>query len=113
MQRWLRLQKSQHFERLRQEGFVYRHPFLLLSMAPNQLPHNRYGLVTGKPLGSAVKRNRVRRVLREVLRNLHPTIKTGYDIILIARAKIVEQPFVAVRQAVYDMLQRAALLAEE
>lgn len=113
MQRWLRLHKSEHFERLRKEGIVYRHPFLLLSMAPNQLSHNRYGLITGKPLGGAVVRNRVRRLLREVMRNLHPTIKTGYDIILIARAKIVGQPFTVICQVVQDLLQGAALLAEE
>lgn len=109
MQRHLRLRRRQDFARLRQQGRVWRHPFVIVSVTPNDLPHNRYGFVTGKSLGKAVVRNRVRRLLREVVREAHAQLRQGYDIAFIARPAIVGQPFQAVRQAVYAVLQSAGL----
>ncbi len=109
MQRPLRLRRSQEFVRLRRSGSVWRHPFVVLSVMPNGLTHNRYGFVTGKHVGTAVARNRVRRRLREVIRHAHPALQQGYDIALIARAPIVGQPFQAVKEAVIASLCRAGL----
>jgi ribonuclease P protein component len=48
-------------------------------------PANRYAVVAGKRIGGAVERNRCKRLVREALRNLHPNLKQGYDIAIIAR----------------------------
>lgn len=109
MQRHLRLRRKQDFARLRQQGRVWRHPFVIVSVTPNELPHNRYGFVTGKSLGKAVVRNYIRRVLREIVREAHTYLQQGYDIAFIARPAIVGQPFQSVRQAVHSVLQSAGL----
>jgi ribonuclease P protein component len=109
MQRHLRLRRNEDFAHLRQAGRVWRHPFLIVSVAPNQLPHNRYGFVIGKRLGTAVVRIRIRRRLREVMRHLHPNIVQGYDIAIIARDPIVGQPYQALYEAVVSTLQKAKL----
>lgn len=109
MQRHLRLRRKQDFARLRQQGRVWRHPFMIVSVTPNALPHNRYGFVTSKSLGKAVVRNRIRRLLREAVREVHGHLRQGYDIAFIARPPIVGQPFQAVRQAVYTVLHDAGL----
>ena len=55
---------------------------------------NRIGIVTGKKLGNAVKRNRARRVIREAFRLIEPRLreqsKKRYDFIFVARAKTTE-----------------------
>ena len=110
MQRNLRLRQTDDFARLRASGRVWRHPFLMLSVTSNDLPHNRYGFVTSKQLGGAVVRNRVRRVLREAVRQLHPRLRPGHDMALIARPPIVGQPSAEVWHAVETLTQRAGLL---
>ncbi len=56
---------------------------------------NRLGIVTGKKVGNAVKRNRARRVIREAFRLFEPILKEKtqkrYDFIFVARSKTPEQ----------------------
>lgn len=112
MQRPLRLWRRDDFARLRRDGRTYRHAFLILSVAPGEGAHNRYGFITSRRLGTAVVRNRVRRLLREAVRALHPQLRQGHDMVLIAREPIVGHSYAAVEAAVRSCLRRADLLAE-
>ena len=55
---------------------------------------NRLGIVTGKKVGNAVKRNRSRRIIREAFRLFEPVLKEKtqkrYDFIFVARGKTPE-----------------------
>ncbi|MBQ3589715.1 MAG: ribonuclease P protein component [Clostridia bacterium] len=59
---------------------------------PQKLMVNRIGLTVSKKLGKAVIRSRVKRVLREGLRQIEKTdtLKTGYLIVLVARPLCTE-----------------------
>lgn len=109
MKKRFRLCRSQDFERVRRNGATYRHPFLVLSLAPNELTYNRYGFITSKKLGNAVVRNRVRRLLRESIRLLHADLESGFDVVIIARIGIVDQSFAEVKRAANETLRRAGL----
>jgi ribonuclease P protein component len=105
----LRLRKAADYERLRRHGKAYRHRLLLLSVLPNDLPHNRYGFAVGKKVGKAVVRNRVRRLLKEAVRALHPTLHPGYDVVIVAHPPSVGQPLAALQRTVDDLLRQAGL----
>jgi ribonuclease P protein component len=112
MQRRLRLRRSEDFARVRQAGHLIRHPMLLLSYIPNHLEHNRYGFIVSRQLGKAVVRNRVRRLMREAMRLLHPRLKTGFDVVVIARPDSVEQPFKEIQRTIAELCERAGLVAK-
>ena len=112
MQRRFRLRRNEDFARLRREGRTVRHNGIVMSCAPNGLPYNRYGFVTGKYLGKAVIRNRVRRLLKESARLLHPQLRAGFDVVFIARQPVIGQPFAAVQRIVKGLTQRAGILVE-
>lgn len=113
MQRRLRLRHARDFQRLRQQGQVKRHPTMVFSYAPNDLSHNRYGFITPKRLGNAVKRNRIRRQVREAVRLLHPRLTQGYDIVLIVRLPLMGQPFHKIQRIVSELCDRAGLVLKE
>lgn len=60
-------------------------------MKPRRAGKNRLGVVSGKKVGNAVKRNRSRRVIREAFRLFEPIMKEKtdkrYDFVFVARAK--------------------------
>ncbi len=111
--RALRLTHADDFARVRREGRVFRHRLLLMSVAPNPVGYNRYGLVTGKKIGKAHQRNRVRRVLRAVLRLRHATLRTGFDVVLVAHPSSVDATWLEMRAAVDTLLNQAGLLVIE
>jgi ribonuclease P protein component len=110
MQRQFCLRRSADFEHVRAQGRVWRHPFVMLSMVRNDLAHNRYGFITSRRLGSAVVRNRVRRVLREVVRLASPKLRQGFDVVFIARNEILDQPYSEVKEVLDQLFRRADLL---
>ena len=112
MRKHLRLRHTDDFARLRKAGTVYRHRWLLLSVAPNERSHNRYGFITSKALGNAVIRNRTRRQLREIIRHLHPHLALGYDMVIIARRPVVGKPFSQILRIVQQLATEASLMVK-
>ncbi len=110
MQRDFRLRQADDFQRLRREGRAVSHRLMVVSIAPNTLAHNRYGFIVSKHLGKAVTRNLIRRRLRAVVRELHPQLKPGYDIVIIARAALVEQPFMVLQRTVVEQFRQSGIL---
>lgn len=54
-----------------------------LFVLPNKLPYNRFVCTFQRHYGSAVQRNKARRLSKEVYRQMKYRLKTGLDIILL------------------------------
>ena len=87
------LKENYEFRRTYQKGVSAVSPVMVMYCRKNRLGRNRLGLVSSTKLGHAVVRNRCRRRLREVYRLEKPQLKTGYDIILVARSRTATAPW--------------------
>ncbi len=110
MQSKFRLTRSEDFKRVRRTGKSYAHPLAVLVAQPNELKLVRVGVTAGKTSGSAVHRNRAKRLLREAMRPLLPSIVSSWDLILIARPALSSASLTDTREALTTLLQRAQLL---
>lgn len=111
MQRKFRLRANSDFQRVRNVGQSVVNRWLVLVWAPNQLEHSRFGFAVGKKLGKAVQRNKIKRRLREQLR-LHlqaDHLRSGIDVIVIARHAAKDADYNTLRRALNQLLSRARL----
>jgi ribonuclease P protein component len=81
-----RLRKRFEFGRARDQGRrVHTQSFVLL-LRPNQLDRSRLGLTVSHKVGNAVRRNRIKRLLREVFRQHRSLFPAAADVVVIAKA---------------------------
>ncbi len=88
--RLVMLSRPQDFAAFQAGGTTRSHPLLTARFRRTDLETTRFGLSTGRALGGAVVRNRVRRRIREALRVMAPSFQPGWDVLIIARPAIVE-----------------------
>ena len=114
MQRRFRLTRSEDFKRVRRSGKSYAHPLVVLIALKSEKskgPRVRVGVAAGRTIGTAVARNRAKRLLREAMRELIPNIDSNLDLILIARPGLVSVSLDGTRQALLNLLERAQILS--
>jgi ribonuclease P protein component len=109
--RAMRIKQGRDFSRLRQQGQRMVLGCLIanwLRLPGESLP--RLGVVTSGKIGNAVVRSRARRLLREVFRVHQHELATPVDLVLVARASIVEKGFAGVEKDFLAALRKAGLL---
>ena len=107
------LKKNSDFRRLYAKGKSAVNPYLVVYCRRNQTGENRLGYTVSTKLGHAVVRNRIRRRLREIVRLNAPKLKTGWDIVLVARGRCLNAPYRKLDAAFLQVCEKLELLREE
>jgi len=112
VERGLRLRRETEVRRARSRGRAVADGPLVARVLPNgsQPPANRYTVVAGKKSGGSVQRNRLKRLVREGLRSLHPTLRPGHDLVVIVRGTVAELPDAAAARLILERIVRRANL---
>lgn len=110
MDKAYRLRKNEQFHKVRRRGQSWSNRWLVLCALRNELAHSRFGFTASRRVGSAVVRNRTKRLMREAVRLRQETIVPGWDMVFIARRPLREATFHEVDRAVEQLLRRARLL---
>ncbi len=84
------LSSPQDFAAIQGAGTYASHPLFSARFLRTDLEVTRFGLSTGRRLGGAVVRNRVRRRIREGLRAMAPSFQPGWDVLIIARPAVIK-----------------------
>lgn len=106
------LRSAADFEQIQTHSRSRSHPLLLMRYRRNGLDRTRYGISTGRKVGSAVVRNGIRRRLRTILRGLDRDIDRGYDILLVARPAAAGMRQSDLDAALRQLLKGASLWRE-
>lgn len=111
MQRELRLTRREDFNKVYRHGKSAANRQYVVYCLPNpRIERFRMGVSVSKKLGSAVVRNRLRRVMKEIVRLNADRIRSHYDFIVIARMPVAEMDYKEMEKSLMHALKRAQLL---
>ena len=84
------LTDNRSFLRLYKKGTAVFSRDCTLYFMQNRLPFNRLGITTGKKIGNAVVRNRVKRIIKAAYQQNETRFPVGFDIVIVAKPSAKE-----------------------
>jgi ribonuclease P protein component len=104
-----RLRRRDEFQRVFDTGLRMRGRFLTVLVAASQAGGPRLGIVASKKLGDSVRRNRAKRLIREIFRHSPPPSGlAGADIVVIPRPELFDATFASLTDDYRAALGRCA-----
>ena len=99
-----RIRHRPEFERVYHDGMRSHGRFMTVFVLPNGGAAARLGVAATRKIGSAVARNRAKRLAREVFRRRK--VATGLDIVIVPRREMLDAPFTSLEADYHSTLER-------
>jgi ribonuclease P protein component len=101
-----RLRKSTDFKRVFNKGKRIRTPYFVLYVSANGLENPRLGIQVKARIGTAIRRNYIKRIVREVFRRIKKDLREPIDLIFIADKRLLELSYGQFRSEFENALHR-------
>ena len=106
------INRNAEFKRIYKKGTPFIGKYIIVYVFQNKRSHNRIGITVSKKLGSAVIRNRVRRMIAESYRLSGANYKTGYDFVFVGRGRSVSVKMQDIMECMNDIFLKNGLVEE-
>ena len=103
------LRYKKDFDRLYKKGRSSGDKYVVVFSIANGLQYSRKAFLASKKVGGAVARNRARRLMKESFRKMEHEIKSGRDILCIARNTITGASCAEVETSLRKTLTKGGL----
>jgi ribonuclease P protein component len=95
-----RLSKNKDFDNVFQRGRSSYQEILGAKLIPNNLDHNRFGVLVGLKVNKkAIVRNQIKRRIKTAIRLDEPFLKKGYDCVIVVSPLILAKDYNEIREA--------------
>jgi ribonuclease P protein component len=111
MRHTVSLKENHLFRRLYAKGKTAAAPTLALYVRGNGRKGNRLGLTVGTKVGKAVRRNKVRRRIREAYRIHESAILPGFDLVVVARTRAAFASYAQIERDLLRLLDKLGVLS--
>jgi ribonuclease P protein component len=99
-----RVRRRPEFERVYDAGTRVHGRFMTVFVVPNGGTRSRLGVAATRKLGSAVERNRAKRLAREIFRRHKPA--AAIDVVIVPRREMLDAPFTSLETDYLAILDR-------
>ena len=106
----MRFRQSERIRRRADFQHVYKHGvrihsrYATLFVLANTLPVGRLGIAATRKLGGAVRRNRAKRLIREVFRR--NKIASGFDVVVVPKRELLDASLTVLETEYRNALER-------
>lgn len=107
------LKQNHEFRRLYHKGKSAVSPYFAIYCRRTGRPESRLGITTGVKLGHAVKRNFVRRRIRELYRTNESKFSPGYDIVVVARTRAIFGRYAELERSFLQLMKKLGITLQE
>jgi ribonuclease P protein component len=104
LQRSERIRQRSEFERAYEQGARLSGRFMMVFVIANGGTASRLGVAATRKLGSAVERNRAKRLARELFRRRR--LAEALDIVIVPRRDMLDAPFAILESDYHTILER-------
>lgn len=108
----IKLKENYEFRRAYNKGKSFVAPAFVMYAVKGRKGKVRLGITVSKKIGSAVKRNRAKRVITAAFGNCLKNIAAGYDFVVVARTRILELKSTQVEEMMIKQLKAADMWIE-
>ena len=112
MKKMKTLKKNYEFQNVLRKGNFYIGKQITIYIAENKQLANRFGIAVSKKTCNAVKRNHIKRKIRENYRLIQDQLKQGYNIVFLWNKKepVEEAKFHIIKRDMEKLFTKAGLL---
>jgi ribonuclease P protein component len=106
-----RLRLKKDFDRIFKEGRFAGGRFFTLGYLKNNMDFSRFAVVVAKKVDKrAVRRNLIRRRTSEIIRLGQEKIKTGFDLVFIAKPAVLDKSYKEIEDDIIILLDKAKMV---
>jgi ribonuclease P protein component len=110
LQKLDKLKSKKEFQNVYEKGHSVVDSMAVFYVLPGENEKLKIGFAVGKKAGDAVRRNRAKRMMREVFRHHKEELVLGTCLIWVARKRLVEADYKTFERVFLRLAKRAALL---
>lgn len=107
-----KIKENYVFRRAYSKAKSFVGPFAVIYIMNNRNRGLRLGITTGKKIGKAVCRNRAKRVITAAFRECMPYLSGNFDIVIVARPRILTVKSTAVKESFVKLFKTADIFGE-
>lgn len=106
-----RIKKKKDFEFIFKNSKSFKNSLFILKIAKNNLDISRFGFVISKKISNkAIIRNKIRRRVSDIAKEIISDVEKGKDLVLIALSGIEKKEFFEIKEAMVNILVRSKII---
>ena len=105
MKKYEIIKEHKEFDNIINTGKYNKGSYFVIYYKDNNINRNRFGIAVSKKTGTAVIRNRLKRVTREILNKYKNMFKNNYDYIIIVKRNALNTSFNVLEDDILNIIK--------
>ena len=113
------LKKLNRLTKRKAFGYVYKNgksksgENVVVNYIPTKLKVAKVGFSVSKKIGKAHVRNKIKRQLREAIKNIMPVLNQDYNYVIVAKPTITDKSFNKIQEDLFQILKKCGMIINE
>lgn len=113
MKKTIPIKNNREFARVYKKGKFFAGKYIVLYVLFNGSDINRLGITASKKAGKSIRRNRIKRLVKENYRLNEELVKSGYDLVFVIRSSEELPDYYDIKKEMCFLFRKLNLIDKE